>query len=171
MKIQSGSANYNFKRFIDDVYLFNDIANQARGVKKVSYKDLRNQYKVILEEVKETGEAIEQQDLVKILDGVVDTMVTTLGMVQQLESLGINVLGACQRVANDNLEKYPTRSSVALDTQQSYNSQGVVTKVKEVEAFNETYYVILDVNNKVRKPSGFVGTNLGSYVPKDLEIE
>ena len=171
MSISSGSAAYNFKRFINDVYDFNSIRHLASGKEEVTLNDLRSQYKVILEEVKETGEAIDNADLVKILDGVVDTLVTTLGMAQQLEKLGINVLGACQKVADDNLTKFPESQLDADATVMYYHLHNVPVNSYEVNWMNQKYYVILDENNKVRKPVNFKGTKLDAYVPSSAKVE
>lgn len=170
MSLEQGTDTYDFTSFIQEVYKFNDIADAARGTFITpSYQDIENQYKVIKEEVKETGKAIEEYNPVKVLDGVVDSLVTILGLAKQLEELGFDVLGACQQVAYDNLQKFPTEEATAIDSVESFKNKGVVVKFEEVEVDGSNVFVLLDANNKVRKPVDFKGTDLSKYVPEGFE--
>lgn len=170
MSLETGTYDYDFQSFIEEVYQFNDIADEARGKGEASLDDLKNQYKVIHEEVLELGDALIHNNPVKVLDGVVDTLVTVLGMARQLEDLGFDVLGACQQVAFDNLMKYPLTESVAIDTQKFYLDKGIHTTYRESITELGKRYVIFDLNNKVRKPYNFIGTDLTDYVPEDFKV-
>lgn len=167
MSLEKGTYNYDFQAFIEEVYLFNDIADSARDITKITLEDIKNQYKVVLEEVKETGEAIEKNNPVKVLDGVVDSFVTLLGLAKQLEELGFDVLGACKQVALDNLLKFPTEETIAKASVESLANKGVKARYveSEVELVVSNVFVILDNNNKVRKSIDFKGTELSEYVP------
>lgn len=170
MSLNKGTYDYDFQQFIEEVYQFNDIAEEARDKGETTLEDLKNQYKVVLEEVEELGDELEINNPVKVLDGVVDTLVTVLGMARQLEDLGFDVLGACQQVAFDNLMKYPLTESVAIDTQKFYLDKGINTTYQESITELGKRYVILDVNNKVRKPYNFIGTDLTDYVPENFKV-
>ena len=170
MSLNKGTYDYDFQAFIEEVYQFNDIADEARGKGETTLEDLKNQYKVIHEEVLELGDALIHNNPVKVLDGVVDTLVTVLGMARQLEDLGFDVLGACQQVAFDNLMKYPLTESVAIDTQKFYLDKGINTTYQESITELGKRYVILDINKKVRKPYNFVGTDLTDYVPENFKV-
>jgi hypothetical protein len=167
MSLEKGTYGYDFQAFIEEVYLFNDIADSARDITKITLEDIKNQYKVVLEEVKETGEAIEENNPVKVLDGVVDSFVTLLGLAKQLEESGFDVLGACQQVAFDNLQKFPTEEDIAKASVDSLVNKGVNAQYveSEIETFEGTPYVILNGNNKVLKPINFKATDLSEYVP------
>lgn len=169
MSLEKGTYDYDFQAFIEEVYLFNDIADVARGITEVTLEDIKNQYKVVLEEVKETGQAIEENNPVKVLDGVVDSFVTLLGLAKQLEELGFDVLGACQQVAYDNLQKYPTEEATAIDSVEAFKKKGTNIKFEEVEIDGKNVFVLLDENNKVRKPVDFKGTDLSKYAPEGFE--
>lgn len=169
MSLEHGTMHYSFEDFIRDVYTFNDIANSARDIKMPSMADLQNQFKVINEEVKELGEAIEDNNPVKILDGVVDALVTVLGLAQQLEELGYNVLSACKQVADDNLEKFVSKEEDANASVIALKEQGVNARavLSEYKLSDDELFVLLDNHNKVRKPVGFKGTDLSEYIPQD----
>jgi hypothetical protein len=169
MSLEKGTYDYDFQAFIEDVYLFNVIADAARGITKVGLDDIKNQYEVVLEEVKETGQAVKENNPVKVLDGVVDSFVTLLGLAKQLEELGFDVLGACQQVADDNLQKFPIEEDTAIDSVKSFKTKGINVKAKEVGTGDAAAFVLLDENNKVRKPIDFKGTDLSEYVPEGFE--
>jgi len=74
--------NYNISDFQLDCYAFNEIANKH---KLTSLKDIEFQYKLIAEETKEIKDkGIDQNNAKEVLDGVIDVMVTALGLLQKL---------------------------------------------------------------------------------------
>lgn len=174
MSLEKGSFDYDFQSFIEDVYEFNDIGDAAREVEGITLQDLKNQYKVVLEEVNELGDELEVNNPVKVLDGVVDSLVTILGMAKQLEELGFDVLGACQQVSFDNLQKFPSNEQVAFDSVEHYlkNGEDVYfegVSLNQDDPDSNTVFVLLDNNNKIRKPVGFKGTDLMQYVPDNFK--
>jgi len=145
---------------------FNDISGSAR---KVTDVDLKNQIELIKEEVKETNDAFEADNIVGVLDGCIDTLFVTLGLLQKLKNLGIDTEGAMKQVAEDNLSKFPSSYQVALESSSEYLHKYIDVSVEQNE--EHQVYVLKDQNDKVRKPKGFVGTDLSKYVPAGVELK
>ncbi len=152
---------YDILDFKTDQDLFNDITGASQ---ETNYSALLAQTNLISEELDETYEALENKDLVGLLDGAIDTLYTTLGLLQKLENMGIDVQAATFKVAKDNLSKFPTSRDIALDTIEYYNKQGIDCSLSTKAVNGQTRYVIRDSNGKVRKPVGFKPTNLLEFV-------
>ena len=157
---------YSINDFKEDQDLFNEIAGTTE---KLSPADVYNQMKIINEEVNEIKEAFEEKDVVKLLDGAVDSLFTVLGLTQKLEKMGVDVFGAMQRVAHDNLSKFPESYEEVLDTIEMYAEKGI--KVKVEHDVKNGVYVIRDEADKVRKPKNFKPTDLSEFVPETLKKE
>lgn len=150
--------------FYESVKQFNNLA----GNTDVSIKGFKNQGKLVYEEaIQETEEALYNNDVVKLLDGVVDGLYVLLGNLQKLEDLGCDIKGAMKQVCEDNIKKFPSDVSTAQASVLYYNNQNINVNY----TYNDKYkrYVIKDNNRKVRKPVGFVGTDLTKYVPEELQ--
>jgi len=149
-----------FKRSADK---FNTISGSAQ---KTSAVDIMNQIKLMQEETEETTEAYKLGDMTGVLDGCIDVLYVTLGLLQKLQNAGVDTTGAMKQVAEDNLKKFPKRFKDACSSVLMYNATNDVVK----EHYNKEYnvYVLKDQNDKVRKPLGFVGTDLSKYVPDNL---
>ena len=156
-------STYDILDFKLESDLFNNISGQAD---KVTITDLVNQYKLINEEVQETCEALFCNDPVGVLDGAIDTLYVTIGLLQKLESLGMDTKGAMHQVASDNLKKFPTKLKEAEDSLAMYTRQHIPVTITKNLAHE--VYIIKDANDKIRKPEGFVSTNLLQYVPISL---
>jgi hypothetical protein len=161
MVLNEGQSS--FDNFIKACYLFNELAGKAD---KVSSGDIQRQLNLVHEEIQETQEALLRNDAVEFLDGVIDTMVTCAGLLQKLEALGINVRKAMQDTVNNNLSKYPSDPDTANATIEMYKSEGILTRIE----YNERHqrFIILDSNDKVRKPVGYSSNKLSDCVPLAL---
>ena len=150
--------------FIDSAESFNNISCQST---KIQFKDLSKQADLMAEEgYHEMNEAMDNLDLVAVLDSAIDTLFVTVGMLQKLRVKGIDVLGAMKQVAQDNLSKYPTSIEVVKETVEMYKDKSVIIST----SYDDTVgvYVIKNTNDKVMKPSNFIGTDLTKYVPEEL---
>lgn len=157
--------NYTIANFKHDADIFNDISGQSS---KVLTKDLMNQYALIVEEVSEIEDGFDNKCLVELLDGVVDTLYVTLGMLQKLKNLGVDTEGALQRVAEDNLKKFTPCKDVMADTVTWFSNEGFNVMV----TYNTEHcvWVIKNPNtNKVYKPIDFNSTSLEDFVPRELK--
>lgn len=149
--------------FYESVKKFNNIA----GNNDVSIKGFKTQQRNVYEEcVKEVEEALNENNPVKLLDGVVDGLYVVFGQLAKLEALGCNIEGAIQQVCSDNLSKFPSKEEDVQKSILHYNSQNI--NVNYTYNANYDCYVIKDSNLKIRKPWNFVSTDLTKYVPKEL---
>lgn len=155
---------YTIQKFKEDAEDFNVLSGQFN---KTTKQDLVNQVKLITEEAGETKAAMETNDITELLDGAIDVMYVTIGLLQKLDQLGVDVNGAMRKVAEDNLAKFPSSKLLAESTVEMYKAQGVATTMQYNDKFGR--YVIKDTNDKVRKPAGFISTYLGAFVPRSLK--
>lgn len=160
------TTQYTVLNLQQDADKFNDISGSAR---KVTDIDLKNQIELMKEEVKETNDDFEVGNIVGVLDGCIDTLYVTLGLLQKLKNLGIDTEGAMKQVAQDNLSKFTSSFEAAIDSVIIYKFLNVELQMEENK--EHQVYVLKDQNDKVRKPKGFVGTDLSKYVPVGLELE
>ena len=156
-------TQYTIQDFQIDQDAFNEISGQAF---KTTKQDIENQLKLIYEEVGETRDAIRDNNVVGILDGLVDTLYVTLGALQKLKKLGVDTDGAMRQVAEDNLKKFVDEEMIANNSMDSYFEKGIKVRTE----YNSKYrvFVIKDESDKVRKPLDFVSTDLSNYVPNGL---
>jgi hypothetical protein len=156
--------NYNISDFQLDCYAFNEIAGKH---KLTSLKDIEFQYKLIAEETKEIKDkGIDQNNAKEVLDGVIDVMVTALGLLQKLEYLGVDGNRAMRDTAYNNLTKYPVKELTAIQTAQKYEEDGIMVMVE----YNSLYdlFVIKNMHDKVMKPIDFESNDLSNCIPKEL---
>jgi hypothetical protein len=159
--------DYSIEDFQIDCYAFNEIAEKHS---LTSLKDITLQYELIAEETQEIKDkGIDFNDPTEVLDGVLDVMVTALGLLQKLEYLGINVNKAMQDTAYNNLSKFPYSEDIAISTAQHYETKGVKVKVE----YNSSYdlFVIKNESDKVMKPTGFESNNLANCIPLNLLMD
>lgn len=155
---------YNISDFQEDCYAFNEIAGKH---KLTTLKDIEFQYKLILEETKEIKDkGIDKNNAKEVLDGVVDVMVTALGLLQKLEYLGVDTNKAMRDTAYNNLTKFPSSELVAIRSAQYYEQEGIPVNV-EYHSDSELF-VIKNVHDKVMKPLGFESNDLTDCIPKEL---
>lgn len=156
--------DYNISDFQDDCNAFNSVAGKD---KLGTLKDIEFQYNLILEETKEIKEkGIDKNNVKEVVDGVVDVLVTALGLAQKLELLGVDMNKAMRDTAYNNLTKYPTKELTAIQTAQMYEEDGIQVVVE----YNSEYelFVIKNLKDKVMKPIDFESNDLSNCIPADL---
>jgi len=157
-------STYNISDFQLDCYAFNEIAGKHD---LTTLKDIDFQYKLIYEETKEIKEkGIDKNNVKEVVDGVVDVLVTALGLAQKLEHLGVDMNKAMRDTAYNNLTKFPSKELTAIQTAQMYEADGVQVEVQ----YNSLYdlFVIKNLKDKVMKPIGFESNDLSNCIPADL---
>lgn len=156
--------DYNISDFQLDCYAFNEVAGKN---KLCTLKDIEFQYNLVLEETKEIKDkGIDKNNAKEVVDGVVDVMVTALGLMQKLEYLGVDMNKAMLDTAYNNLTKYPSSERIAIETAQMYEQEGTQVTVE----YNSEYelFVIKNLKDKVMKPIGFENNDLSDCIPADL---
>lgn len=144
----------NLQKFYNEVEKFNEIGESF----KCDLRDAANLYlSLTFEENSEGIYAFERDDPVELLDAAVDTLITSIGLIQALEKAGFNVEEAMKRIAANNLAKFPNVAD---------GCQHLDEYTAEV---NDKYnvYVIKDNNGKIRKPEGFSKVDLTDLVPSN----
>ena len=156
--------DYDISDFKEDCYAFNEIAGKD---KLGTLKDIEFQYNLILEETKEIKEkGIDHNNAKEVVDGVVDVLVTALGLAQKLEYLGVDMNKAMRDTAYNNLTKYPSDERTAIETAVKYEEDGIQVKVE----YNSDYelFVIKNMKDKIMKPNGFESNDLSDCIPEYL---
>ena len=153
---------------LDEMYKAVKDFNTIAGNTATDYKGFKTQQKVVFEEcIKEVEEALDENNVVKLLDGVVDGLYVVMGQLHKLELIGCDIQGAIKQVCEDNAKKFPKKADVAQTSILHYNSQNINASY----TYNTEYkcYVIKDSNGKIRKPVGFTSTDLTEYVPEEVQ--
>lgn len=156
--------DYDISDFKEDCYAFNEIAGKDT---LCTLKDIEFQYNLILEETKEIKDkGIDKNNAKEVVDGVVDVLVTALGLAQKLENLGVDMNKAMRDTAYNNLTKYPSDERIAIETAQKYEQEGKQVQVEYKSDYD--LFVIKDLKDKVMKPVGFESNDLSNCIPADL---
>jgi hypothetical protein len=148
-------TNYSIFTAYREVEKFNKIAG---NLENVTPESISNQLSYIFEELTETIDALESGNVVELLDGYCDLLVTVQGLGQKLNVAGFDTQEAEKRVNDNNLSKYiPANKAIHYDP-------------SFTKTLNEEYnvYVLRDSNMKIRKPSGFVSVDLSDCVPESF---
>ena len=154
----------SYKTFIEKCYLFNELAGKGKFLEPT---DITKQSLLIREEANELHEAVINEPLKNILQETIDVLVVAQGMVQLLESLGCDVQGALQAVADCNLSKYTNDAVLAAESVKTLQEAGVeCTATYNTKA---NLWVITDSNNKVRKMNNFKKVQLSEFVPEQYK--
>lgn len=159
---------YDHNVFFSECHLFNTLANKVQVPTK---KDLKEQLELIKEELNETIRDLEANDYVGVLDGYTDLMVTVAGLGSQLDAAGFATVEALSATSANNLTKFVEfhDDETILNTLELYADKNIPI-VAERNLEHETI-VFKDMQNKVRKPYGFVSNDLTEFVPVGLEIK
>ena len=167
MKDQSLTYELSTANALENLYFATNTFNMIAGNdQKITDQDFEDQFKVVVEEMKEFQEGHTTKNLEEITDGVIDTFVTLFGYMQKMqERYGIDFAKAMRSIGDNNLEKYPTEEQVAIDTVEMYKSQGLDTYYTFYP--DGMCYVIRDSKtNKIKKPIGFKNVDLSDCFPK-----
>ena len=160
-------AEMNTVSALEGLYLATNTFNMIAGNdQKITDQDFEDQFKVVVEEMKEFQDGHTNKDLVETVDGVIDSFVTLFGYMQKMQNrYGIDFAKAMDLIAENNLSKYPTEEQVAIDTVQMYKDQGLDTYYTFYP--ESLCYVIRDSKtNKIKKPIGFKSVDLSVCFPK-----
>ena len=160
-------AEMNTVSALEGLYLATNTFNMIAGNdQKITDQDFEDQFKVVVEEMKEFQDGHTNKDLVETTDGIVDSFVTLFGYMQKMQNrYGIDFAKAMDLIAENNLSKYPTEEQVAIDTVQMYKDQGLDTYYTFYP--ESLCYVIRDSKtNKIKKPVGFKSVDLSVCFPK-----
>ncbi len=158
--------NYNLEDFQEDIYSFNRVAGNAE---KVTQKDFVAQMKCLKEEVQELNDEIQAwNDPANLVKETLDVLYVAVGILQKLDTLGIDTSFAMQEIAENNLEKFPKRLDVAISSVIALEEQGHQVK----HEYNAEYdcYTLRDSNGKVRKPLTYHSVDIHNCIPVGFKL-
>lgn len=145
------------------IWEFNRQAGRFTNVNKESLKE---QIKLIREELDELEEAVEFNQPIEKLDGLCDIVVTALGFGQMLDAQDYIVYEALDAVADNNLSKRIWTEDDMAATQEKYNALGVEV-VFDYDQISGSWMCKKVGSGKVMKPASFSSVNLKPYVPQE----
>ena len=173
----------DYNSFGAAVWTFNKLAGnlQTHESAVTLVQALRNQALRVLEEAQEIvdacnkwempdttdEEAVEQ--VKSILDGVIDTNVTSFGLLQ-IAGPYMNTAKAATIICQNNLTKFHTTERAAEETVTSYGFDSAndryITYLESVsiEGLPPVYVVKRYTDNKVMKPAGYVSVDLSECI-------
>lgn len=161
---------FNFNKRYKEVVDFNLQAGNVfhPGNTFEFWKAVQNQAKLVVEELNEVVEAIEANDNVELLDGLIDTHVTLAFMTELIFQAGFDVDKAFDLVNKNNSTKIFKSYTAAKETMEAYEDKGIEgMHIEEVVVSGVPYYTVRDANNKIRKPLDFVSVNIENCVLKE----
>jgi hypothetical protein len=168
--------NNKFQQLYDLTKRFNNISGVT---KEVSEKASLEQCTYIREEFNEMVDTfgdyttmkpgLEVRMLAPLLDDCLDVIITVFGMLQKLETLGVDVGEASINTAMNNLSKYSPSPAIAHQTVEKLQlEKGIHAEAK----FNEEHncYVIRNkASGKVCKPMDFVSNDLAVFITEEVK--
>jgi hypothetical protein len=149
------------EKLCNDTYDFNLYAG---NLKDVTLDSLKDQLKVLQEEVRETGEALDENNAVEVLDGCIDVLVVVMGMLHKLDRKGINTSLAMKLVGENNLTKVLQDYTIAEQTV----SESKVPLYIYPSPLKDVFVVKRQGDNKIMKPKGFKSVDLSGCIPVGL---
>lgn len=160
---------YGMEDFYSEVAAFNVLKGwneEGEFSPKTMPELIKCQLLRIKEELDETFKAHAERDDVEILDGAVDTLVTSMGLIQLLALAGTDTFGAMREVARNNLMKFLEDKELADETCAYYKDLGEVCEVREVYSGEEgNIYAVIRINDgKLMKPKNHPRVELAKYL-------
>lgn len=172
----------DYNSFGAAVWTFNKLAGnlQPHESAVTLVQALKNQALRVLEEAQEivtacdewanqdTSEENAVEAVKAILDGVIDTNVTSFGLLQ-IAGQYMDTAKAATIICQDNLTKFYSTEEAANATQDAYGKDGgqnYVTYVESVsiEGLPPVYVVKRYTDNKVMKPAGYASVDLSECI-------
>lgn len=159
----------------EKIYLFNTLCGRQAPLPNSPqfYVHVSNQASRVLEEVQETIDDSLDENLLGVIDGVADVMVTALGLYQQLQRCGVDVEEALSRVCDNNLTKFHRDPEEAQKTLEFYQKQNIETFVRmiKLEDGEEYYGVLRKSDQKLLKPYDFKSVDLFDIAQEARKID
>lgn len=157
----------NFEVFRMNV-LFGNLPKGGEGSVEEVWDQIHTQASLVLEEARELMEAVENRNMVEVLDAVVDLWVVREYMDDLLEACSINCRGAKEEIMKNNMSKALDDIREAEDTVEWYSSMSIGTYIELVKLPNEKRYIVKrDCDNKVMKPIGHKAPEISQFVPEE----
>ena len=136
--------------------------------KEAIWKQLEDQVERVYEEAKEMLDAVQERDIVEVLDGYLDVKFTNEYVENLLKAIGVDTTGSWHTVLSNNESKSTTSFEYAEASFVEYLKQGVHVNLDAVDYEGTRYYVLKRVgDNKVMKLKDHVPPDLAKFVPDE----
>lgn len=156
--------------FVSEVEIFNDTFGKPNNYTPVIPNDqklLDFVVDFIYEETEELKEAIEQKDIVEVLDAICDILYVAIGNATMVFGLKDRLLDAFNEVQASNMSKTCKTYTEALETIDFHLEQHGPCYTKQV---GDVWIVYRERDDKVMKSSNYFSPNLEQFFTKE-EIE
>jgi NTP pyrophosphatase (non-canonical NTP hydrolase) len=156
--------------FVSEVEIFNDTFGKPNNYTPVIPNDqklLDFVVDFIYEETEELKEAIEQKDIVEVLDAIFDILYVAIGNATMVFGLKDRLLDAFNEVQASNMSKTCKTYTEALETIDFHLEQHGPCYTKQV---GDVWIVYRERDDKVMKSSNYFSPNLEQFFTKE-EIE
>jgi predicted HAD superfamily Cof-like phosphohydrolase len=154
--------------FVDEVEHFNNVMGkgwQNRTTPTIDLKDAQFVIDFIQEELDELKEAVQENDIVGVLDALIDITYVGLGNGALVFGLKDKILEGYAEVQASNLSKVCTTEEEAIETVKVRSQQqGEPCHYKQI---GDNYVVFRTRDNKVMKSINYFPPNLEQFFTKD----
>jgi len=156
--------------FVSEVETFNDTFGKPNNYTPVipnNQKLLDFVVNFILEETEELKEAIEEKDIVEVLDAICDLLYVAIGNATMVFGLKDKLLDAFNEVQASNMSKTCATYEIAAETIQKHLPEHGPCYTKQV---GDVWIVYRKSDDKVMKSINYFRPNLEQFFTKE-EIE
>lgn len=155
-----------------EITKFNAIAGNSPSMgSELEYvNQLKNQARLVYEEVCELMEAVDSENFTEILDAFLDIRYTNEYMEDLLVAGEFNVKAAWGVVCANNAQKYTTSYTYAKESQEALEEKGTECYIETTVYEGETYYTVRrNEDQKVMKLKHHERPDLSVFVPQELK--
>lgn len=158
----------------EKIFLMNNLMGHQGRVPESEqfWTEVRNQSERVVEEINETHDAIIDEDLQELIDGVADSVVTLIGLYQKLQLCGVDIDAAFDRICDNNLTKFHRDPEEANLTAKYYQDQGVEVLVVHtaLDDGSQFYSVVRKSDRKLLKPYNYEKVDLTDIVENSKKL-
>lgn len=164
-------SHYDFQDMYRDVKMFNTVSgavDEAYSLNSKQYLErLKQQLKLVQDEVAELEEALNNKDHPEILKESLDVLVCLYGFITIQKAAGVDVYEGAEEVCNNNLSKIMNNEDEAKKTVEYHASKGVASYIEEKKYYPaEWYYAVRRTSDsKVLKPYNYKKVDLSFCIP------
>jgi len=161
---------YTYVPFVSEVEIFNDTFGKPNNYDPVIPKDeklINFVIDFIKEETQELEEAIENRDIVEVLDGICDLLYVAIGNATMVFGLKDKLMAAFEEVQASNMSKTCETYQIANQTIQARIPEHGPCYTKQV---GDVWVVYRKSDDKVMKSINYFRPNLKQFFTQE-EIE
>ena len=124
---------------VQPIVAFNSLAGNTLTPKGVCHEDIDTQLDIIWEEVEEMLDGFDKGNILALVDGAADTIVTVVGL---LARLGLDPNHVMHIVNNANMSKFCMDEQEALESVGAYDNDNRYSNVHYIKDENTGPYIV-----------------------------